>query len=417
VFVLDRDGRRDFVKIVDFGIAKVIPAEGEHEGPRLTRAGTVFGTPEYMAPEQAAGRTDIDQRADIYALGTILYEMLTGRVPFKSDSTVRTLAMQMLDPIVPPRQISPALEITDEFEGIVMKALAKKREERYPTMKAMLAAIERISDGIPLEQPLSASSAHVVASGPEAQTLVEGPPTSVDTSPPEAIGEPAGKSKPQHRKRPPTHDPAFVNRTRAPDFEVESEELPAIRSDSTKWFVAVLVLLLFVGGGVTMAMLAKSGDAKDEPVTEPLAVATIDAAPAPPDATIVVLAPTMFDAAPEVVVDPKRPGHRPVKLPTNGQNDTKVDLPPLLAGHMEITVFTRPKGGSLYIDRSYSGSDGTRIRRKMGTRLTVSCKLAGYRPGTVRLRFDGKTEIALCKPTRPKKCLEGIKNPFDDCPD
>ena len=103
--MIDREERRDFVKIVDFGIAKVQPLEGKSEGPRLTRAGSVFGTPEYMAPEQAAGRSDTDGRVDIYALGTILYEMMTGRTPHKSDSTVRTIAMQMLDPIMPPSQV------------------------------------------------------------------------------------------------------------------------------------------------------------------------------------------------------------------------------------------------------------------------------------------------------------------------
>jgi len=103
VFLVDRDGRPDFVKIVDFGIAKVMPLPGQRPNePRLTRAGSVFGTPEYMAPEQAAGRGDTDGRVDIYALGVILYEMITGRVPHKGDSTVRTLAMQMLDPPEPP---------------------------------------------------------------------------------------------------------------------------------------------------------------------------------------------------------------------------------------------------------------------------------------------------------------------------
>src|ERR1041385_3529305 len=96
VFLVDRDGRPDFVKIVDFGIAKVAPAEGTDAGPRLTRAGSVFGTPEYMAPEQAAGRGDTDGRVDIYALGVIVYEMMVGRVPHRGDTMGGTVAMQML---------------------------------------------------------------------------------------------------------------------------------------------------------------------------------------------------------------------------------------------------------------------------------------------------------------------------------
>src|SRR4029077_13104405 len=112
VFLVDRDGRTDFVKIVDFGIAKVAPPAGsDPNAPRLTRAGSVFGTPEYMAPEQAAGRSDTDRRVDVYALGTILYEMTCGRTPHRSVSTVRTIAMQMLDPIMPPSQVHPDLAV------------------------------------------------------------------------------------------------------------------------------------------------------------------------------------------------------------------------------------------------------------------------------------------------------------------
>ncbi|HEY6180458.1 MAG TPA: serine/threonine-protein kinase, partial [Kofleriaceae bacterium] len=129
VFLLDRDGRPDFVKIVDFGIAKVSPPRGKTNEPRLTRAGSVFGTPEYMAPEQAAGRSDTDGRVDIYALGVLLYEMICGRVPHRGDSMVRTLAMQMLDPIDPPSRVRPDLQIAPDLEAIVMHALAKKREQ------------------------------------------------------------------------------------------------------------------------------------------------------------------------------------------------------------------------------------------------------------------------------------------------
>ncbi|MEO7731744.1 MAG: serine/threonine-protein kinase, partial [Kofleriaceae bacterium] len=150
VFLLDRDGRPDFVKIVDFGIAKVTPPAGKTNEPRLTRAGSVFGTPEYMAPEQAAGRSDTDGRVDIYALGVILYEMLTGRVPHRGESTVRTLAMQMLDPIDPPRKARPDLDISTELEAVVMRALAKKREQRFQTMADLVAALDSLQTPVGL---------------------------------------------------------------------------------------------------------------------------------------------------------------------------------------------------------------------------------------------------------------------------
>ncbi|MCG8423831.1 MAG: serine/threonine protein kinase [Proteobacteria bacterium] len=174
VFVLARDGRRDFVKIVDFGIAKVIPIDGDRENVRrLTHAGSVFGTPEYMAPEQAAGRSDTDHRIDIYSLGTIFYEMMVGQVPHKGDTTVRTLAMQMLDEVVPPRQVRPDLDISGDIEWVILKALAKKRTERIQTMSELLEHLERVSGGVPLEQPLSASARLArTAAAPDANTLV-----------------------------------------------------------------------------------------------------------------------------------------------------------------------------------------------------------------------------------------------------
>jgi eukaryotic-like serine/threonine-protein kinase len=103
VFLLDRDGRPDFVKIVDFGIAKVTPPRGKTNEPRLTRAGSVFGTPEYMAPEQAAGRSDTDGRVDIYALGVILYEMLCGAPPFVSEGHGELIHLHISAPPPPPR--------------------------------------------------------------------------------------------------------------------------------------------------------------------------------------------------------------------------------------------------------------------------------------------------------------------------
>ncbi len=144
VFLVDRDGRPDFVKIVDFGIAKVTRVGQSLDEPRLTRVGSVFGTPEYMAPEQAAGKSDTDGRVDIYALGVILYQMVTGRLPHKGESMVRTLAMQMLDPAEPPSKVRPDLGILPELEALIMKALAKKREQRFQTMGELVAELERL---------------------------------------------------------------------------------------------------------------------------------------------------------------------------------------------------------------------------------------------------------------------------------
>src|SRR5690606_16763494 len=101
VMLVERDGDPDFVKVLDFGVAKVpigeIPAAGSS---RISRAGMVFGTPEYMAPEQALGEA-VDGRADLYALGAMLFEMLAGVRPFVSTTPVGILGQQLSQP--PPR--------------------------------------------------------------------------------------------------------------------------------------------------------------------------------------------------------------------------------------------------------------------------------------------------------------------------
>ncbi len=114
IFVLERDGMVDFVKIVDFGIARDI---GQKK--RLTVAGMVMGTPEYMAPEQASGQ-EIDHRSDQYALGCILYESLTGQVPFRGENPMQTLTKHVFDALTPPSRVRPDLKIPAPLEAVIL---------------------------------------------------------------------------------------------------------------------------------------------------------------------------------------------------------------------------------------------------------------------------------------------------------
>jgi serine/threonine-protein kinase len=133
-----RGGRTsDDVRVVDFGAAKIIGSS------RVTKHGIVFGTPHYMSPEQASGQP-VDHRADIYALGIIMYEMFTGRVPFEADTYMGVLTQHMFVQPTPPSQVSTAARELGALEEITMACLAKKPEERYASMKALLEAIHEV---------------------------------------------------------------------------------------------------------------------------------------------------------------------------------------------------------------------------------------------------------------------------------
>ena len=128
----EREQKFDFVKILDFGVAKV--RESEASKGRVTKAGVVFGTPEYMAPETARIGFS-DARSDIYALGVMFYEMLTGTVPFTGDAPVDVMLKQVNERVPPMRQVAPDAEITEDSERMILKALAKDPEQRHQSME------------------------------------------------------------------------------------------------------------------------------------------------------------------------------------------------------------------------------------------------------------------------------------------
>ncbi len=139
IFLIHREGQPDFVKILDFGIAKVMGA-GDENAPRLTRTGMIFGTPEYMAPEQAEGK-DADHRVDVYAVGCIIYHLITGQTPFVAESFMAMLTKHMMEDPVPPSVRRPDLAITPEMDALVLKALEKERDSRYQSMAEFLEAV------------------------------------------------------------------------------------------------------------------------------------------------------------------------------------------------------------------------------------------------------------------------------------
>ncbi|MCA9682993.1 MAG: protein kinase [Myxococcales bacterium] len=146
VFLLERDGRQDVVKILDFGIAKVEGAQA------LTQAGMVFGTAGYMAPEQVMATT-VDGRTDVYAVACMAFEMLTGMLPFRDRAAMKVLNMHLREPAPSMCQLAPDAGIPAAVDAVILRAMAKKADDRFADMRAFGRALEAIPAG-----PLPATS-------------------------------------------------------------------------------------------------------------------------------------------------------------------------------------------------------------------------------------------------------------------
>ena len=150
------------VRIMDFGIARSLQPTGD------TQQGLAVGSPEYMSPEQAEGQ-DIDQRTDIYALGIVLYEMVTGKVPFEGDTTFAILQKQEGERPRPPREMNP--QVPERLNRLILKCLEKAREHRYQTAKEVLQELGTIqTDTRKAVEGKSRTSRRISALGPARRT-------------------------------------------------------------------------------------------------------------------------------------------------------------------------------------------------------------------------------------------------------
>ena len=144
----------DFVKVVDFGLAKVREAE---EKPSITSPGIVCGTPEYMSPEQGRG-DPIDARSDLYAVGVIFFQMLTGRLPFEADSPTQVVLMHISTPAPDPRKIAPERQIPEALVNVLLMAMAKEQNHRFSDADEFA---EALADGMAqIEGSSSMRAAH-----------------------------------------------------------------------------------------------------------------------------------------------------------------------------------------------------------------------------------------------------------------
>jgi len=141
IFLLNHPDYPDYVKVLDFGIAKLIGAHDPH-ALRNTMVGTVLGTPAYMSPEQCRPESELDHRSDIYSLGIVLYEMLTGMVPFRYEAPPDVMLGHIRDRPVPPIDLNPKL--SEHMNRAILRALEKEPARRFASMRELRDAIENL---------------------------------------------------------------------------------------------------------------------------------------------------------------------------------------------------------------------------------------------------------------------------------
>ncbi|MBN1772838.1 MAG: protein kinase [Deltaproteobacteria bacterium] len=197
VFLVEREGDLDFVKVLDFGISKIRQA-----GSKLTQTGMVIGTPHYMSPEQARGDSNLDHRSDIYTLGAMLYEALTGSLPVQADNPTGVLVKILTEQPAPPSAVNPG--IPPPVEQVILQAMAKDPGSRFGSCRDLSKALQQAS-GI-----MDGSTAYLAAAA-SAGMMAARPPTGMAPGmpvPPSGMRPPTGMAPgmpmPPSGMRPPT---------------------------------------------------------------------------------------------------------------------------------------------------------------------------------------------------------------------
>jgi tRNA A-37 threonylcarbamoyl transferase component Bud32 len=167
IYLENRPGNPEFVKILDFGIAKVMRGDSiDPSSAQLTATGQTLGTLEYMSPEQLMGK-QLDGRSDVYALGVVAYEMITGRLPFPdAKGPAGLITAQLKQTPTPPSQANPNAGLPPAADQVILKCLEKDRNNRYPDVTALAAALQEVMNA-PAPAPAPAASSHRIAMGPE----------------------------------------------------------------------------------------------------------------------------------------------------------------------------------------------------------------------------------------------------------
>lgn len=302
IYLIKHDEENDFVKVLDFGLVKNIEDTSEN----LTQTGLFMGSPKYMAPEQIRGEK-VTPRTDIYALGVVMYEMLTSKVPFDRANSVNTLMAHVSEPVPPMREMNPTAMVPPAIEDVVYKCLQKRSEDRYASMDELLTALKRAAavafggayqsaptgefstataSSVSGEIAVRTAEIKIGGAGSSHDSSGQGPIPITAAMPEEAPPREAGVSGPMIS---PLAPPSLADPSSTP-FPVA---VPAERQKKSRTMLTVgIVAWLAIGGGVIAVFHKRSAPAgagsstASTPLNAPAPVVHVNLDSNPPNAEV-----------------------------------------------------------------------------------------------------------------------------------
>ena len=388
IMLLARLGDPDFVKVLDFGLAKVFQGGGASIGgtggpgrPPVTQAGVLLGTPQYMAPESCEGKGVLDHRADVYALGILLFEMATGRRPFDGDSMGEVLMKQVRSLPPAPRGFNAA--IPPAVEQVILRCLAKLPERRFQTMAELHEALVDPDAYLRASPPISpARSVGPGELGVDAAGLrmhVEALARAKGPEPGPGRGASTGRNPLPGLAQP----AAPLNQTMRIDTPAGHVSRPRRRV----WPVVLVVgLLLGIGGGAFAVAWFDRDDAAPVAAMAPRA----EASAVGHDAALALVATeSMEDAAGGDA------GGEPIDAPALAVAVAVATVPTVDAGTTAtIALTTVPPGATVRAKGQTLGITPLTLRHQVGA-VTLELRMSGYRTKTMTLEVTADRDVAV----------------------